>query len=49
VLTDFGPAVGEPFGRVHWAGTEHAASWNTYTEGAIRSAEAVAADVLDAL
>jgi monoamine oxidase len=46
VLRSFGPAVREPFGRVHWAGTEHSVSYNTYVEGAVRSAEAVAGRVL---
>jgi monoamine oxidase len=46
VLRSFGPAIQEPFGRVHWANTEHSASYNTYVEGAVRSAEAVAGRVL---
>jgi monoamine oxidase len=46
VLRSFGPAIREPFGLVHWAGTEHSVSWNTYVEGAVRSAETVAAEVL---
>jgi monoamine oxidase len=46
VLTDFGPAIGEPFGLVHWAGAENSTSYNTYLEGAVRSAEAVADQVL---
>jgi monoamine oxidase len=49
VLGSFGPAIREPFGHVHWAGTEHAVSYNTYVEGAVRSGEQVAADVLAAL
>jgi monoamine oxidase len=46
VLRDFGPAVTEPFRRVHWAGTEHSTSFNTYVEGAVRSGESVAKRVL---
>jgi monoamine oxidase len=46
VLRSFGPAIGEPFGHVHWAGTEHAVKFNTYLEGAVRSGEAVADRVL---
>jgi monoamine oxidase len=46
VLRSFGPAIGAPFGRVHWAGTEHATRYNTYVEGAINSGEEVAARVL---
>ena len=46
VLGSFGPGIREPFGRVHWANTEHSVSYNTYVEGAVRSAEAVARRVL---
>jgi monoamine oxidase len=46
VLASFGPAIAEPHGNVHWAGAEHSTSYNTYVEGAIRSAEAVADRVL---
>jgi monoamine oxidase len=46
VLRSFGPGIGAPFGRVHWANTEHSVSFNTYVEGAVRSAEAVAGRVL---
>ena len=46
VLASYGPAIGEPFGRVHWTSTEHANSYNTFVEGAVRSAEAVAGRVL---
>jgi monoamine oxidase len=46
VLMSYGPAIGEPFGHVHWANTEHSTSYNTYVEGAVRSAEAVARRVL---
>jgi monoamine oxidase len=46
VLHSFGPAIRRPFGRVHWANTEHSVSFNTYVEGAVRSAEAVAGLVL---
>jgi monoamine oxidase len=49
VLRSFGPAIQAPFAQVHWANTEHSVSWNTYVEGAVRSAEAVADEVLTAL
>lgn len=39
----------EPRGRVHFAGTETSAEWNGYLEGAVRSGERVAAEVLAAL
>ncbi|MFZ4518053.1 MAG: flavin monoamine oxidase family protein [Microthrixaceae bacterium] len=46
VWTAYGPALREPIGPVHWAGAECAAVWNGYMEGAVRSGEQAAADVL---
>lgn len=46
VWTSFGPALTEPIGRIHWAGTECSPEWNGYMEGAVRSGEATAAEVL---
>jgi monoamine oxidase len=46
VWTTYGPAIREPFGRVHWAGTETADIWNGKMEGALVSAERVAAELL---
>ncbi|HUS23978.1 MAG TPA: flavin monoamine oxidase family protein [Candidatus Binatia bacterium] len=43
---DFGTALRTPVGRVHWAGTETAAVWNGYMDGAVRSGERAAAEVL---
>jgi monoamine oxidase len=48
-MTDFGPALARPFGRVHWAGTETSSYWNGYMDGAVRSGERAAVEVLDAL
>jgi monoamine oxidase len=45
VLTVFGPALREPVGPIHWAGTETAEVWTGYIDGAIRSGERAAADV----
>jgi len=45
VLTAFGPALVEPVGRIHWAGTETSETWGGYIEGAIRSGERVALEV----
>ncbi len=42
VLTGFGPALREPIGRIHWAGTETAEAFAGYIDGAIRSGESVA-------
>jgi monoamine oxidase len=45
-LVDFGEALREPVGRIHWAGTETATYWNGYMDGAVRSGERAAAEVL---
>ena len=49
VLTEFGPALREPCGRIHWAGTETATVWAGYMDGAVRSGERVAVEVARAL
>jgi monoamine oxidase len=49
VLSDFGPAIRQPHGRVHWAGTETSTYWAGYMDGAVRSGERVAREVLAAL
>jgi monoamine oxidase len=46
--TDFGPALREPVGRVHWAGTETATVWNGYIDGAISAGRRAAAEVGEA-
>ena len=46
VWTQFGAALREPVGRIHWAGTETAPAWNGYMDGAITSGERAAAEVL---
>jgi monoamine oxidase len=48
-LRKYGPALKLPFRRVHWAGTEVADYWNGYMDGAVRSGEAAAKEVLKAL
>ena len=48
-LVDFGAALREPVGRIHWAGTETADYWNGYMDGAVRSGERAAKEVLAAL
>ena len=48
-LTKYGPAIRRPFGRVHWAGTETSTYWSGYMDGAVRSGERAAAEVLDRL
>jgi monoamine oxidase len=49
VLTTFGPALREPVGRIHWAGTETATEWAGYMEGAVQSGERAAAEALNEL
>jgi monoamine oxidase len=46
VLTAFGPALREPVGPIHWAGTETATKWNGYMDGALQSGERAAREVL---
>lgn len=49
VLTQFGPALREPVGSIHWAGTETATVWSGYMDGAVQSGERAATEVLAAL
>jgi monoamine oxidase len=46
VLTNFGQALREPAGRIHWAGAERATEMHGLMEGAVRSGEAAADEVL---
>ena len=47
--TEFGPALREPIGPLHWAGAETATVWSGYMDGAVQSGERAAAEVLAAL
>ena len=47
ILTRYGHLIREPFGRVHWAGTETATISHGAIDGAVRSGERVAAEILD--
>jgi monoamine oxidase len=47
VLTRYGPLLQQPMGRVHWAGTETATTSHGAIDGAIRSGERAAAEILD--
>ena len=49
VLTRFGHALRTPVSRIHWAGTETAEAWCGYMDGAVRSGERAAAEVLASL
>ena len=46
--TQFGPALREPVGRIHWAGTETATVWSGYMDGALAAGDRAAAEVLAA-
>ncbi|OBK76813.1 FAD-dependent oxidoreductase [Mycobacterium sp. 1274761.0] len=46
VLTEFGTALREPCGRIHWAGTESSAVMCGWVDGAVRSGERAAAEIL---
>jgi monoamine oxidase len=48
VLTEFGPALRAPCGRIHWAGTESSAVMCGWVDGAVRSGERAATEVLAA-
>ncbi len=45
-LYALGKHLREPVGRIHWAGTETSGYWVGYMDGAVRSGERVAAEVL---
>jgi monoamine oxidase len=48
VLTQFGRLLREPVGRIHWAGTETAATSFGAMDGAVRSGERVSEEILQA-
>jgi monoamine oxidase len=47
VLTEYGPALREPCGRIHWAGTESSAVMYGFIDGAVRSGERAAVEVME--
>jgi monoamine oxidase len=47
LLTRYGPLLREPLGRVHWAGTETSTTSHGAIDGAVRSGERAAAEILD--
>jgi monoamine oxidase len=49
LLTDCGHVIRDAVGRIHWAGTETAVHWTGYIEGAVRSGERAADEVLEAM
>jgi monoamine oxidase len=46
VLTRYGPLLRQPFGRVHWAGTETSTVSHGSIDGAVRSGERAAAEIV---
>ena len=44
-LSQYGPALRAPVGRIHWAGTETADYWQGYMDGAVRSGERAAREI----
>jgi monoamine oxidase len=48
-LLAYGPWLRAPVGLIHWAGTETSDYWNGYMDGAVRSGERAAAEVLQGL
>ena len=45
----FGREIRRPHGRVHWAGTETSTYWTGYMDGAVRSGQRAAVEVLERL
>jgi monoamine oxidase len=48
-LSKYGSAIRQPFGRVHWAGTETSTYWSGYMDGAVRSGERAGHEVVEKL
>jgi monoamine oxidase len=49
VMTEYGAALRQPVGRIHWAGTETATVWTGYMDGAVQSGKRAAAEALSQL
>jgi monoamine oxidase len=48
-LLAYGDQMRQPVGTIHWAGTETSTYWNGYMDGAVRSGQRAAKEVLDEL
>jgi monoamine oxidase len=48
VWTSYGHALRRSVGRIHWAGTETSPTWAGYMDGAVRSGESAAAEIMAA-
>ncbi|PSM46759.1 amine oxidase [Chroococcidiopsis sp. CCALA 051] len=49
LLTQAGAALNEPVGRIYWAGTERSTRWINYMDGAVRSGQHAARQILEQL
>ncbi|BAQ64024.1 flavin monoamine oxidase family protein [Geminocystis sp. NIES-3709] len=49
VWTTFGEALTAPVGRIHWAGTEIAERWGGFFDGAVRTGESAAEEIIKLL
>lgn len=49
VWTNYGSALAEPIGAIHWASTDTATRWSAYLEGAVEAGERAAHAVIDEL
>ncbi|HEX5610870.1 MAG TPA: flavin monoamine oxidase family protein [Solirubrobacterales bacterium] len=47
--TEYGSALRDPIGRLHWAGAETATVWNGYMDGAVSSGDRACAEALSDL
>jgi monoamine oxidase len=47
--TEFGPALREPIGSLHWAGAETGTVWSGYMDGAVQSGQRAAGEAVAAL
>ena len=48
-LLAYGNQLRQPVGAIHWAGTETSTYWNGYMDGAVRSGQRAAKEVMDEL
>ncbi|ENX35621.1 hypothetical protein F889_00764 [Acinetobacter colistiniresistens] len=47
VMTSYGDCIREPFGHIHWAGTETATEWSGYLDGALQSGIRAAKEIIN--
>lgn len=49
IMTTLGHVIRQPYGRIHWAGTETATEWMGYLDGALQSGIRAAKEVVELL